>query len=64
MLLELFSHQRQRKLRAVDRDVQIAENVRNRADVVFMRVRENDGADHALVLFQVGNVGNDDVDAE
>ena len=29
-----------------------------------MAVREHDGAHHALVLFQVGNVGNNDVDAQ
>ena len=54
MLLELFAHERERELRAVNGDVEIAEDVGNRADVVLVRVGENDGAHHALILFQVG----------
>ena len=35
-----------------------------RADVVFVRVRQDDRADHVLVLLQVGDVRDDDVHAE
>ena len=64
MLFELLAHQRQRELRSINRHIEIAEDVGNRADVIFVRVREDDGAHHALVLFQVGDVRDDDVHAE
>ena len=64
VLFELFADERERELRAVNRNVEIGDDVGNRADVVFMRVGQNDGAHHALVLFQVGDVGNDDIHAE
>ena len=64
VLFQFFPHQRERELRAVYRHVEVAENVGDRADVVFVRVREDDRAHHALVLLQVGDVGDDDVDAE
>ena len=35
-----------------------------RADVIFVRVRQHDGAHHSLVLLQVGDVRDDDVHAE
>ena len=64
VLFELFAHQRQRELRAVNRHVQIAKDVGNRADVVLVRVRQHDGAHHVLVLLQVSDVGDDDVHAQ
>src|SRR3954466_2945952 len=54
----------ERKLSAIDRDVEVGENGRQRADVVFVAVRENDAANVVAVLEQVADVGNDDVDAE
>ncbi len=64
VLFQALAHQRQRELRAVDRHVQIAQNIRQRADVIFVPVRQHDGAHHVAVLLQVGDVGNDDVNAE
>ena len=49
---------------AVDGDVELGEDPGKAADVVFVAVGEDDGADVLLVLDEVGNVGDDDVDAE
>ena len=54
----------QRELGGVDRDVQLRQHPRQRADVVFVTVRQHDGAHVLAVLDQVGDVGNNDVDAE
>ncbi len=64
VLFQFFLDDGESELRSVNRDIQIRENVRNRADVVFMRVREHDGLHHAFVLLQVGGVGNYDVHAK
>src|ERR1700722_12439867 len=64
MLFELLAHDRERELRAIHRDVKVAQNVGKRSDVVFVRVRENNSAYHALVLLQVGGIRDDDIDAE
>ena len=64
VLFEFLAHDGQRKFRAVNRDVYFGQNIGNGADVIFVRVGEDDGAHHALVLLQVGDVGDDDVDAE
>ena len=44
--------------------LQVAENIRNGADVVFVAVGEHNGANRCAVLLQIGDVWNDDVDAE
>src|SRR5712692_226550 len=61
---ETFLDERQREARSVNRYVQIAQNVRQRADVVFVAVSQDDGAHVRAVLLQIGGVGNDEVDAE
>ena len=64
MLFEFLAHQRQREFRTVDRHVQVAEDVGYCADMVLVRVREDDRAHHALVLLQVGDVRDYDVHSE
>jgi hypothetical protein len=49
---------------AVDGDVEFGEDPGEAADVVLMPVGEDDGADLGAVLDEVGDVGDDDVDAE
>ena len=49
---------------SVYRDVEIAEDVGKRADVIFVAVRENNAADMLAILFEVGDVGDDEVDAK
>src|SRR4029077_1786616 len=62
--VKAFFYQRQREPSAVNGNIQIAKNVRQRADVVFVAVGEHDGADVRTVLLQVGNIRNHQVDAE
>ena len=57
-------HQRQRETRPVHRNVQIAQDIRQRPDVIFMPVRQHNRANVRAVLFQVSDVGNDQVDAQ
>ena len=64
MLLELVLHQTHREAAAVHRNIQIGKDERQRADMVFVAVGEEDGFDFALVFEKVADVGNDDVDAE
>ena len=64
VLVELVFDVGQRELGALDGDVEFGEKPGQRADVVFVAVGENDGADALAVLDEVGNVGDDDVDAE
>src|SRR5258706_15456836 len=54
----------QGELGGPDGNVQLAQNPGQSADMVFMAVREDDAADMLAVLNEVGNVGNNDVDAE
>ena len=50
VFLHAAFHQRQGERRAVDRDIDIAEEIRDRADVVLMAVGEDQGA-HVLLVF-------------
>ena len=45
-------------------NLDLAEEVRKRSDVVLVRVREDDGADSLLSIGEVGHVREDQVDAE
>ena len=65
VLAQLRAHEAERQLGAVDRHVRkVAQDVGQRAHVVLMRVREEDAAHLRLVVLQVGDVGDDEVDAE
>src|SRR5439155_17379810 len=47
-----------------DRNSHLAHQVRERAHVILVPVRQHDAADHVLALDQVREVGEDEVDAE
>ena len=64
VLFELAVDVGEGELGAVDGDVELGEDPGQSADVVFVAVGEDDGADVLLVLDEVGDVGDDDVDAE
>ena len=64
VLFELAFNVGQRELGGVHRDLELAQNPGQAADVVLVAVRQNDGADVLLVLNQVGDIGNDDIDAQ
>ena len=60
---ELVAQDTECQTGTVDRDVNIAQDVRKRTDVVFMSVRNENTADFVLILFQIRDIGNDEVDA-
>ncbi len=62
--MQTLFHKRQREARPVHRHIQFAQNIRQRADVIFMAVRQHDRANVRAVLFQVADIGNDQIDAQ
>src|SRR5258705_894270 len=64
MFVELVFNVCESELGAPDRNIEFAQDPRQRADMVFVSVGENDGANVLPVLSKIGNVGDDDVDAE
>ena len=54
----------ERKARAINRNIQIAENVGEGADMIFVAVGQDNGTDVLAILLEVGDVGDDEVDAE
>ena len=63
VLLELVLDQRDRQRRAVDRHADLFEEVRQRADVVLVAVRDHNAADAVHVLFDEAEIRDDGVDA-
>ncbi len=61
MLIQLVFYIGQGELRSPDRNVQFRKNPRQGADMVFMSMREHNGAYALAILHQVGNVGDNDV---
>ncbi len=64
VLVEFVFDVGQRELRAPHGDVEVGENPGQCADVIFVSVSENDTTDAVAIFGEIGNVGNDDVDAE
>jgi hypothetical protein len=64
MLVEFVFHVGEGELGAPDRNFKFGKKPRQRADVVFMAVRQDDSA-HALAVFdEIRNVRDHDVDAK
>ena len=63
VLLQLVLDDPQRQRGSEDGGIDGAENVGNRADVILVSVRKQDPADAVLVCLQVGDIGNDQVNA-
>ena len=63
MLLKLALRQRQREVRRVDRHIESLQNVRQRAQMIFVTVREHDGGDLFVILFEDFEVRNANIDA-
>ncbi len=59
-----FLDERKSEATSVDWDVQVAKDVGERADVIFVAVGEDDGFYERAVLLEVSDVGNDEVHAE
>ena len=64
VLVEFVFDVGQRELGAPDGNVEFGENPGQRADVIFVAVGEDDAANTLAVLDEIGNVGDNDVDAE
>ena len=64
VLFELAFDVGQGELGCVDGNLELAQNPGQAADVVLVAVGEDDGADMLPVFNEVGDVGDDDVDAE
>ncbi len=65
VLVQLRLDQAEREPRRDDdRNVHLAHEIRQRADVVLVAVREHDAADHLRALDEIGEVREDEVDAE
>ena len=64
VLVEFVFDVGERELGAPDGDVEFGEDPGQCADVIFVAVSEDDSANALAVLDEIGNVGNDDVDAE
>ena len=64
VLFELALDVGQGELGGVDGDLELGEDPGQAADVVLVAVGEDDGADVCLVFNQVGDIGDDDIDAE
>src|SRR6185295_12613127 len=51
------------EMRAIDRDVELFEQVRQRAEMIFVTVREHDGRDVVFVFVEKVEVRDGNVDA-
>src|SRR2546421_10238913 len=63
VLFELSFRQTDREMRGIDGDVEFFEDVRQRAQVILVSVRQDDGRDVVPVLFQKIEVRDTDINA-
>jgi uncharacterized protein YciU (UPF0263 family) len=64
LILQLRTDQRERKRRTDDRNVELAQEVRDAADVIFVTVRYEQRAELVDAFAQIRKIVDDDVDAE
>ena len=64
VFFELWFDERQRHRRSIDRAVEVWQHVRYRTDVIFVAVGEDERLDLVPPRLEVGEIGNDQVDAE
>ena len=63
-LLKTILDKRERESRSIDRRICNLQQKRQRADVVFVRVGQNNADQFVAMLFDIAEVGNRDVGAE
>src|ERR1044072_3790363 len=63
VLFELAFRETCGEVRTVNRNVELLEQVRQRAEMIFVAVRQNDGGDVVAVLVEKTKVRNGNVDA-
>ena len=64
VFLETSLENAERQTRAVDRHGDLLHHIRECPDVILMSVRQDDRLHHVLVFDQIGDVRNNEVDAE
>src|SRR5262249_39623154 len=64
VLFELALHQSHRECRPIDQNIQIKKNEHQGTDMILMTMRKKYRSDFALVFEKIGNVRDDDVDAQ
>jgi len=64
VLVELAFNVGESELGCIDGNFELGENPGQATDVVFVPVGQDDGPDAGLVFDQVGNVGDNNIDAE
>ena len=62
--LELAGHECQRQRRAVKRTADMWQHVRHGADVILVPVRQDQALDLPTAFLEIGEVGNDQIDAQ
>ena len=63
VFFKLQTDEARRQARAVDGDVHLLEDIRHRADVILVSVRDEKAADAVLVLDKIAHIGDHAVDA-
>ena len=63
VLLQFVFDDPERQRRSVNGRVDRSQNIRNCADVILVSVRQQDSADAVFVRFEIGDVGDDQIDA-
>ena len=63
MLLQFELDQTEGKRRGMDGGVDCLQHIGQSADMVFMSVRNKEAAKLLLIFYEIGNVGNDEIDA-
>ncbi len=64
VLAQAIGHERQRERSAVDRDREVAEQVRKRADVILVAVGQHHSAKRLALAEKIGEIGDDVVDPQ
>ena len=64
VFLKAAFHQRKRKRRAINRHIEFFQEERDRADMVFMPVRQQQSAHVLAVFFEESQIGRDNIDAQ
>ena len=64
MLHQLVFDDAEGQARAVDRNIELAENVRDRSDVVLVSVRKEKSAYPVCVFLKIGGIRDNEIDAE
>jgi len=62
--LEALLDQSEREARAVNGNIEVAKDIGKRADVVFMAMSEDNGTNVSAILLEVGDIGDDEINAE